>query len=448
MDNRIKITRVVKNLIYYLFGKRSFTLEEVNEVTSFLVVLGRLFLDKTWDIVFKILILGYVIFRRARPLKGNVFSFAEPDLRHGIPTFIHLAKSYVPRATFLPLRAIAINRLGKVEGYPPVGLRVRSKVNQQLGIPVPHFLVVDVTYRCNINPPCQGCLAGLFSKEEPSLEDLDRVVSEAAELGTSVVIFSGGEPLMREKDILEILRKHPQIGFRIFTNATMITKETPKRFFEAGAPVAFFLSLEGFRQTTDKRRQPGMFDKVIDAMNILKDAGFPFAFSVTVNRQNLAEVTSTEFLDFLAEQGGLFGIYLPYKPVGINPNPEMILTSNQEMEMKEAIRNLRMQGRLVFGGEDFLVANKIGCTAGKDFISVTAQGEIQPCPFLHLTDFDMKLFGKKRQTFAEVLLKSPLMAACREIQIVPDSCLITSRRNELNQIIEKTKANSTEQRVV
>lgn len=66
------------------------------------------------------------------------------------------------------------------------------------------------------------------------------------------------------------------------------------------------LSAEGIRASTDERRGPGTFDRVLRAIADLREAGVLFGISVTATRANCEEILSDEFLDFFSHQQGAF----------------------------------------------------------------------------------------------------------------------------------------------
>jgi MoaA/NifB/PqqE/SkfB family radical SAM enzyme len=444
LENKIRRIRIVKNIICYLFGKKSISLEEADKIADTSYPLMRNVPER----VFQIAIKTYALIRKAKPQKAKSIGLTGRRFGNSSRTLFHLLKTYDPRVPFYLARAQLINQ-GRVKGFGPVGPRVRLKRAQELGVVVPWVLVINVTTRCNMNPFCRGCYAAMFPKiDDPSVKEIDRLIDEVVELGTSVVVFSGGEPLLRELDLVEVIRKHPQLSFAIFTNGTLITEETPRRFLASGAPVMFFVSLEGFKETTDRRRNPGTFEKVVDSINVLRRAKFPFAFSVTATRENYSEAMSEEFIDFLKSQECLAALYFVYKPVGLNPQDDLRLTDEQKQQMREAIERFRREGMLIFSPEDFLAKERIGCIAGEGYVSVTARGELQPCVFIHAADPEIKLFGEGRQTFSEALTSSSLIRACQSAQSDSRCCLIEERPNVLRQILEETKAISTEQKAV
>lgn len=75
------------------------------------------------------------------------------------------------------------------------GIPQQRMMEEKLGVNVPNFILVDPTSACNL--ACEGCWAGRYSqKNSLSPERLDRLFSEAKELGIHWILFSGGEPLV------------------------------------------------------------------------------------------------------------------------------------------------------------------------------------------------------------------------------------------------------------
>lgn len=77
------------------------------------------------------------------------------------------------------------------------------------------------TSACNLK--CTGCWAAEYGHQmSMDLETLDRIITEAKALGIYMFIFSGGEPLVRKKDIIKLCEKHTDCYFLAFTNGTLI----------------------------------------------------------------------------------------------------------------------------------------------------------------------------------------------------------------------------------
>jgi len=96
---------------------------------------------------------------------------------------------------------------------------------------VPRFLLLDPTSACNLR--CKGCWAGEYPPATWPPELLDRVLTEAEELGMSWIVLSGGEPFAYGP-LLDILARHPRQVFMAYTNGTLIDDEVADRLLELG----------------------------------------------------------------------------------------------------------------------------------------------------------------------------------------------------------------------
>ena len=55
---------------------------------------------------------------------------------------------------------------------------------------------------------CVGCWAGEYgNKNNLSFDDMDKIVTQGKELGVYLYMLTGGEPLVRKKDVLKLAEK-------------------------------------------------------------------------------------------------------------------------------------------------------------------------------------------------------------------------------------------------
>ncbi|RJX24170.1 MAG: radical SAM protein [Dethiobacter sp.] len=262
-----------------------------------------------------------------------------------------------------------------------LGRPKREKLSRELGINIPALILIDPTSACNLR--CEGCWAGEYSKTdhlEPEL--FSRIISEAKELGIHWIVLSGGEPFCYPY-LLDVVADHPESVFMVYTNGTLINEKVADRLAElANLSPAF--SLEGWREHTDTRRGTGTFDKVINAMDLLRERGVFFGASVTSMRNNIYELFSTEFIDFLVEKGVTYMWSFHYIPVGRDPNVELMLIPEQRLWMLERVRELRRTKPVFIA--DFWNDGEYtgGCIAGgRQYFHINAAGDVEPCAFVH-----------------------------------------------------------------
>ena len=297
------------------------------------------------------------------------------------------------------------------------GTNRRKALEEEKGFHPPNAMLISPTMRCNLD--CYGCYAGAYSAEgELSYGLLDRLVGECKEIGIYLVMVTGGEPFVR-KDLLDLFEAHGDVLFQVYTNATLVDEKMVERFVALGN-VALAISLEGFKEETDARRGRGHFDRAVQVMRWLKEAGLLFAVSTTQTSRNTDTLTSDAFIDFLVEQGCIFLWNFHYIPIGRDPDLSLMATPEQRNRSRERLEYFRATKPMLF--VDFWNDGCLthGCIAGgRKYFHVNARGDLEPCVFCHFASDNIKekplvealnspLFQKIRshQPFSENLFRS------------------------------------------
>ena len=158
------------------------------------------------------------------------------------------------------------------------GSALQEEIMEKEDINVPWAILLDPTSACNLH--CTGCWAAEYGNRlNLSLEELDSIVTQGKAMGTYMYIFTGGEPLVRKKDVIALCEKHSDCEFLSFTNGTLIDEEFCQEMLRVKNFVPA-ISLEGFEEANDGRRGGGVYDKVMKAMELLKEHRLPFGISV------------------------------------------------------------------------------------------------------------------------------------------------------------------------
>ena len=89
---------------------------------------------------------------------------------------------------------------------------------------IPFIILFDPTSACNLK--CKGCWAAEYGhKHNLSNEEMQSIVSQGKELGTHFYMLTGGEPLVRKKDVVELAKNNKDCVFVIYTNATLVDQK-------------------------------------------------------------------------------------------------------------------------------------------------------------------------------------------------------------------------------
>ena len=219
------------------------------------------------------------------------------------------------------------------------GFKKVKENREKYGCNVPWVILMDPTSACNLK--CTGCWAAEYGHQlQLSNEELDRIITEAKELGIHFFVLTGGEPMVRKKDILMLAEKHNDCAFHIFTNGTLIDEELCKEVQRLGN-LSFALSVEGYAETNDDRRGQGVFEKVMHAMDLMKEHGLLFGTSICYTSKNYKVVTSDEFLQMLVDKGAILSWFFHYMPVGKDASTDLLLTPEQREYMVNRVRFVR-----------------------------------------------------------------------------------------------------------
>jgi 12,18-didecarboxysiroheme deacetylase len=153
-------------------------------------------------------------------------------------------------------------------------------------------VVWNATKACNLN--CVHCYARADERvheKELSHEEGLALLDDLADFGVPVVLFSGGEPLVRS-DLVDLARYAVGKGMRavISTNGTLIDEETAARLRDVGLSYVG-VSLDGLEEVNDRfRGKKGAFRDALKGIHNCRNAGLKVGLRFTINRMNVDEV--------------------------------------------------------------------------------------------------------------------------------------------------------------
>ncbi|MHB8154893.1 MAG: radical SAM protein [Candidatus Omnitrophota bacterium] len=146
----------------------------------------------------------------------------------------------------------------------------------------PLILVLHVTYRCNLR--CKYCGFHERKTSELDTKKLINLIEEFYQLGTRFVVISGGEPLLRD-DIGEIIDfcKKKRMFISMNSNGILV-----KEKIDAIRNIDILkLSLDGPREINDRIKGQGVYDKVLEAIEICKVKGVKVSITTVISRYNI-----------------------------------------------------------------------------------------------------------------------------------------------------------------
>ena len=282
----------------------------------------------------------------------------------------------------------------------------------------------NTTNACNMY--CDHCYrdAGCKAEEELSTAEAKTLLEQIARAGFKIMIFSGGEPLMRP-DIVELVAYAASLGLRpVFgTNGTLITLEMAQKLKAAGA-MGMGISLDSMdREKHNKfRKFPGAWEGAVQGMRNCRAAGLPFQIHTTVMEWNNHELE--DLTDFAVAEGAVAHHFFFLVPTGRAKTIEAeslraeayedtltrIMKKQQEVEIELkptcAPQFLRIAAQM-----GLKTRFRRGCLAGTAYCIISPRGKVQPCAYLNME------LGDVRQTpFDKIWKNSEVLNKLRTLE--------------------------------
>lgn len=290
------------------------------------------------------------------------------------------------------------------------------------------LVVWNMTNRCNLR--CKHCYIDAedrMFKDELTTEEARDFIADLAAMQVPVLLFSGGEPLLR-KDIFTLGALAAESGLRpvLSSNGTLITDDVAREIKEAGFRYVG-ISIDGASATHDEfRNKPGAFDQAVEGIRACLRQGVKTGIRFTVNKANQQDLP--EILDIVAREG--IPRFCMYHLVYAGRGQEMMELDTEVGEKRRILdllieRTLELHSRGVeveilttdnhadgiylrdyitrhlpeMAGEVVrLLEMHGGCSAGTKFANVDPRGNVHPCQFWQ----DYSLGNIREKPFSQI----------------------------------------------
>ncbi|WP_432663627.1 radical SAM protein [Wukongibacter baidiensis] len=285
------------------------------------------------------------------------------------------------RTNYLPSYAKAVVKLKKQE-------KIRAEILASDDVTVPPILIISVTNDCNLScASCYACAQNRVKDDEMTIDDIDNIVKEGIDLGVSIIMIAGGEPLVK-KNILDIPKKYSDTLFVMFSNGLLIDDKVTRQLKDIKNLIIAF-SLEGDEESTDERRGNGVYRNVMSVMQKLDDSKIIFGTSITLTSKNYDLVINDSYLSNLEKMGCRAVFLIEYVPC--NGDKGLCLTEKQKedliMQISTLSKNYSMLAIPLPGDEEAFG----GClAAGRGFLHISSTGNVEACPFAPISDVNLK----------------------------------------------------------
>jgi AdoMet-dependent heme synthase len=284
-----------------------------------------------------------------------------------------------PRLITLANRAYRMARLYASNGsLRALGQLPRFAARRLLLRPVPANVSIALTYRCQCQ--CEHCYSNAPDRndhEEMTTADLKSVIDQVRRLGALQVIFSAGEPLLRN-DLEEVVRHAHRAGLltRLNTNGLLLDPARASRLKEAGlTQCAVSIDHADGSVHDSLRGVPGAFDRAVQAIRNLREAGIPCQICTYASRRlipdGLREIIS------LGRRLGVMSVYFFWPVAAGRYDSAFDLTlSAQERAFVRTLQDptfVHLELPTRHTRCDVII---------KRILFISPRGDVTPCPFV------------------------------------------------------------------
>lgn len=255
-------------------------------------------------------------------------------------------------------------------------------LEKKYGFCPPFSIFITPTTRCNLScPSCYSTHGDGSQVYELNAKAMNRIIKGGKEIGVYFYTILGGEPLLLFNDLSEIATRHSDCLFLVLTNGTLLTEGMVDKLLALKNIILVF-RVNGTRTDMDSIRGPGVYDKVLKSISMMKRRNLIYGISLILTSRNYASLCSQDFLNFWEDQGIAFGWNFLFMPIGPEPDLNLMPTPEQRIGFGEFIKDYRKNHPLFLMDfwSDAPTIN--GCTAGgRRFLHINNRGDIEPCIF-------------------------------------------------------------------
>ncbi len=286
----------------------------------------------------------------------------------------------------------------------------------------PTGLIWELTRGCNLK--CKHCFSdsGRLEAKELSTKEVKAAIDTFADQKILYINFTGGEPLLRS-DLFEILQyaSSKKISIDLSTNGFLVTPKTVK-LLQGTNVFQVQLSIDGLGDSHDRfRGVKGSFQRVLEAIKLLRQANFGIIISTTVNKTNIAQILP--LIDLSIDVGASVFKTTLFIPTGRGKSSQQELALDSEdvrqLALLMAEKEKEVDGNLSINKDScypwlleenyvpepaWMRPQNVSCAAGISSLFITADGNIVPCPFLrHLVVGNLRHVGFSKLWESDVL---------------------------------------------
>ena len=256
------------------------------------------------------------------------------------------------------------------------------------------FIHLAITRKCPLR--CEHCFEwdNLNQKESFTKEDLLKVVDLYKKEGVLQIHFSGGEPMVRFKDLLELVRyASPHVACWVLTSGFNFTEANAKLLKEAGC-TGVVVSIDHHLPELHNlfRGREDAFDNAVAAVAAAKQNDLVTAISVCATKTFLAEGHLLPYMKFAKHIGVQFVQVLEPRNIGHYAEKDVLLDEAHINLLEQTFTLMNHESdyenypTMLYHGYH---QRRVGCFAGSRSVYIDSAGDVHACPFCHTKSYNI-----------------------------------------------------------
>lgn len=306
----------------------------------------------------------------------------------------------------------------------------------------PAFMMISVTDNCNLN--CQGCWVSIDKKSKGMKpEVLNEIIEESKKKGSYFFGLLGGEPFLYPH-LMEIIAKHPDCYFQIFTNGTVLSNEVAQQLNRLGN-VSPLISVEGLKDVSDIRRgAKDVYGRTMTGIEAATANRLFTGVATSVCKSNFKDLVSEEFIESCILKGIHYLWYYIYRPVGERPTEELALSEEEILELREFMVNARVKYPLMIIDTYWDEKGKALCPAAIGLSHhINPHGDIEFCPPIQ---FACENVGNGKNMEALIENSNYLSTLRKGVKEHTEGCILLDAPQELEKLLQQVVAYDSSKR--
>jgi MoaA/NifB/PqqE/SkfB family radical SAM enzyme len=318
----------------------------------------------------------------------------------------------------------------------------KHKARLRRGEVFPPFLYISIINSCNLR--CQGCWVDVAAKQQTiSPEAFDKLLGEAKEMGNAFFGIVGGEPFMHPQ-LIDMLARHPDAYFQVFTNGQFITEERARRLRRLGN-VTPLISVEGNEIVSDQRRgRANVYSRTMEGLKNCLKHRLLTGVCTSVCQTNIDDLLNEKWVDRLIDMGVMYTWFHVYRPMGPDACPELCLTPEQQVRVRKFVVEMRARKPIIIIDAYHDGEGRALCPAATGITHhINPWGDIEPCPIIQFTRESIHDDGgdEPRRSLRDKFLQSTFLHDFRQLAASNTrGCIVLERPDLLKELVERHQA--------